>query len=108
MQTLVDFIPANLSDTVPETYFMIHGVYLYGELEEELGTELCASSQNLFFVQEGIHDVTFKNQEGYVLYLWKYVVSADISINRGFVCKVEDLSACTYAKECFNRKSKAF
>lgn len=108
MQTLVDFIPSNLSNPVPSTYFIVHGVYLYGELEEEQGSEFCASSQNLLFVEEGIHEVSFNGKEGYLLYLWKQPSSTDISINQGFVCKSEDLSGCTYAKECFNRKNTEF
>jgi hypothetical protein len=104
MQPLIDFVPVKTLDDTPESYFVINGVYLYGELEEEQGSELCATSQNILFMEDGIYDVTFKNEEGYVLYLWKHTISEGINVNRGIICKINDLSACTHAKECFNSK----
>lgn len=105
MKKPIDFVRAGEIYKVPENYFVINGVYLTGNLKQDSIEENCASSINLLLEEEGLYDATFNGEEGYILYLWKYSVSPEISINKGLLCNVEDLYACKHAKECFNRKA---
>lgn len=105
MKTTIDFVRSGAIYKVPENYFFINGVYLSGELKKEAGEELCASSINLLFEEEGMYDATFNGQEGFILYLWKIESKSGDLINRGLVCNAEDVVSCTEAKIKFNNKA---
>ena len=104
MKNKIDFILAKDLDAVPEDYFLINGIYLSGQLEQEQEYDICATSENLILEEEGIFDATFNKKDGYILYLWKVKTASDIEINRGLLCDVEDLAACQHARSAFNNK----
>lgn len=107
MNTKIDFVTVKDMNSVPEGYFLVNGVYLSGELEQSQEFDFCACSENIIFHEEGIYDVTFNKEEGFILYLWKADLGAEIEVNRGLLCDVEDLTGCQAARTSFNKKSEA-
>ncbi len=78
------------------------GVFLHGDIEDQVGYDIPDSSVSLWGLEDGKHPAKVNGDEGFTLFLWRHP-----NMLRGLVVKDSDASALQDAEEKFTRRAFA-